>query len=116
MDFREKAELCNSFFANQCSFVRNSSVLPTDFELFTDISLPNIPFAGNDIGRITSGLDPNKAHGHNMTSIRTLKVCGDSINKLLRLIFRACSEHGIFPQNWKKANVVPIRKKTTSNQ
>ena len=116
MDFREKAELFNSFFANQCSFVRNSSVLPTDFELFTGKSLPNIPFAGNDIGRITSGLDSNKAHGHNMTSIRTLKVCGDSINKLLGLIFRACSEHGIFPQNWKKANVVPIRKKTTSNQ
>ena len=74
MDFREKAELCNSFFANQCSFVRNSSVLPTDFELFTDKSLPNIPFAGNDIGRITSGLDPNKAHGHNMTSIRTFSL------------------------------------------
>ena len=35
-DFREKAELFNSFFANQCSLVRNSSVLPTDFELFTD--------------------------------------------------------------------------------
>ena len=38
-DFREKTELYNSFFANQCSLVRNSSVLPTDFELFTDKSL-----------------------------------------------------------------------------
>ena len=32
-DFREKAELFNSFFANQCSLLQNSSVLPTDFEL-----------------------------------------------------------------------------------
>ena len=61
IDFREKAELFNSFFANQCSFVRNSSVLPTDFELFTDKSLSNIAFIDNDIGRIISSLDPNKA-------------------------------------------------------
>ena len=61
IDFREKAELFNSFFANQCSFVRNSSVLPTDFELFTDKSLSNITFTDNDIGRIISSLDSNKA-------------------------------------------------------
>ena len=45
-----------------------------------------------------------------------LNICGDSIKKLLGLIFRACLEHEIFPQNWEKANVVPIHKKTTSNQ
>ena len=44
-------------------------------------------------------------------SIRMLKICVDSINKLLGLIFRACLEHGIFSQIWKKANVVPIHKK-----
>ena len=115
-DFREKTELFNSFFANQCSLVRNSSVLPTDFELFTDKSLSNITFSVNGIIRIISSLDPNKAHGHNMMSIRILKICGDSINKPLGLIFRACLEHGIFSQNWKKPIVVPIHKKTTSNQ
>ena len=91
--------------------LRNSSVLPTDFELFTDKSLSNITFTDNDIGRIINSLDPNKAHGHDMMSIRMLKICGDSINKPLGLIFRACLEHGVFPQNWKKANVVPIHKK-----
>ena len=114
-DFREKAELFNSFFANQCSLLQNSSVLPTDFELFTDKSLSNITFTGNDIGRIIISLDPNKANGHDMISIHMLKICGDSTNKPLGLIFRACLEHEVFPQNWKKANVVPIHKKTTSN-
>ena len=38
-NFRERAELFNYFFASQSSLVRNSSVLPTDFELFTDKSL-----------------------------------------------------------------------------
>ena len=107
-DFREKAELFNTFFANQCSSVRNSSVIPTDFKLFTDKSLSNITFIENDIGRIISSLDPNKGLDQDMMSIRILKICDDSINKPLRLIFRACLEHGMFPQNWKKANVIPI--------
>ena len=110
-DFRGKAELFNSSFANQCSSVQNSSVLPTDFELFRDKSFSNIIFTDNDVGRIISSLDPNKAHGHDMMSIRLLKICGNSINKPLGLIFRACLEHGIFSQIWKKANVVPIHKK-----
>ena len=105
IDFREKAELLNSFFSDQCSLVRNSSVLPTDFELFTDKSLSNITFTGNDIGGIISSLDPNKAHGHDMKSIRMSKICGYSISKHLGLIFRASLEDGIFPQNWEKANV-----------
>ena len=48
-NFKEKAELFKSFFANQSSLVRNSSALPFDFELFTDKSLSNITFADNDI-------------------------------------------------------------------
>ena len=38
-DFRENAELFNSFFANQCSLIWNSSALLTDYEFFTDKSL-----------------------------------------------------------------------------
>ena len=53
----------------------------------------------------------NKAYGHDMMSIRMLKICGDSNYKPLGLIFRACLEHRVFPQNWKKANVLPIHKK-----
>ena len=114
-DFREKAELFNSFFANQFLLLRNRSLLPINFELFTDKSLSNITFTGSDIGRIINSLDPNKPHGHDMMSIRMLKICGDSINKLLGLIFKAWLEHRVFPQNWKNARVVPIHKKTTSN-
>ena len=46
-----------------------------------------------------------------MMSIRMLKICGGSINKPLEPIFKACLEHGVFPQNWKKSNVVSIHKK-----
>ena len=97
-DFREKTELFNFFFfANQCSLIWNNSVLPTDFELFADKSLSNITFTDNDTGRIIDSLDPIKAHGHARMSIRMLKICGDTVNKPLGLIFRACLEHGVFP-------------------
>ena len=48
-NFRAKAELFNTLFANECSLVRNSSVIPTDFELFTDKSLSNMTFTDQDI-------------------------------------------------------------------
>ena len=56
-------------------------------------------------------LDPNKAHGHNMSSIHVLKLCGISIWKPLEIIFQNCLRLGKFPSEWKKANVVPTFKK-----
>ena len=40
-DFREKAELFNSFFANQCLLITNTSELPTNCESLTDKSVKN---------------------------------------------------------------------------
>ena len=40
-----------------------------------------------------------------------LKLCGDSIWKSLEIIFKNCLKEGIFSDEWKKANVVPIHKK-----
>ena len=49
-----------------------------------------------------------------MISIRMLKICDESICKALGIIFRSCLENGKFPSEWKKANVVPVFKKTIS--
>ena len=46
-----------------------------------------------------------------MITIRMLKICGDSILKPLELIFKSCLENGKFPNEWKKANVVPVHKR-----
>ena len=45
-----------------------------------------------------------------------VKICGNSIYKLLHLIFRASLDQEIFPRCWKIANVAPIYKKITNNQ
>ena len=40
-----------------------------------------------------------------------LKICGPSICKPLDISFKSCLESGIFPLQWKKANVVPVHEK-----
>ena len=77
-------------------------------------SISTVTFTSNDIATLIQNLDPNKAHGCDMLSIRMLKVCGKSICKPLDLIFQYCIKHGEFPTEWKKANVVPVHKKVTN--
>ena len=110
-DFKEKAELFNHFFVNQCSLLSNNSVLPTNLPQLTNKCLDSIHFSSSDIAKIISHLDPNKAHGHDMLSIRMIKLCGNSICKPLSIIFNDCLNEGKFPHEWKKANVVPVHKK-----
>ena len=107
-DFKEKAERFNAFFAKQCSFIKNSSELPSHLHYLTDNRLSSVSFSQDDIAKIIQNLDPNKAHGHDNISI---KNSGFSIYKPLEMVFKQCIETGVFPSEWKKANIVPIRKK-----
>ena len=68
----------------------------------TDKSLSNITFTEKDIEKIIQSLDPNKAHGHDMISIRMLKICGKSIIKPLLITYKKCLEKGF---------AVPVHKK-----
>ena len=115
-----------------CSILRNKCELPATLSLFLPISLSlplsqkkkkqkktresltTIDFSNNDILKIIRNLDPNKAHGHDVISIRMVKICDDFICKPLKLIFQSCLESGKFPSKLKKANVVPIHRKVTS--
>ena len=47
-NFKEKAELFNSFFAKQCSIIDNGSEIPSFLHPKTDKSLPNITFTEKD--------------------------------------------------------------------
>ena len=89
----------------------NNSQLPKRFTTHTDSVLTSIDFSVEHFSNIIKKLDPNKAHGHDKISIRLLKLCGDSINRPLATIFKNCFNERIFPNDWKKANVVPIHKK-----
>ena len=105
----------NSFFANQCSIIDNGSEITSFLHPITDKSLSNITFTEKDIEKVIQSLDPNKAHGHDMISIRVLKICGKSIIKPLLIIYKTCLVKGCFANELKKANVVPFHKKMTSS-
>ena len=101
----------NSFFAKQCTYIETGSSLPTQLLRRTNESLSTINFTEDDILNVIRKLDPSKTHGHDQISIRMVQICDKAICKPLHLIFSSCIESGIFPTEWKKANVVPIHKR-----
>ena len=96
-DFKKKAELFNSIFANQCSLINNNSQPPQTLSYKTKERLSSVKITDDDILKIIAKLDPNKAHGHDKISILMIKICSTSICKPLRLIFNYCIDSGIYP-------------------
>ena len=51
-DFKKNIELFNSFFADQCSLIRNSSELPSKLKYLTQNLLSSINFSTDGIAKI----------------------------------------------------------------
>ena len=64
---------------------------------------------------ISKNLNPEKAHGWDNISIRMIKLCGKAIVDPLQILFLSFLEEGVYPDDWKKSNVVPIHKKESKN-
>ena len=114
-DFKDKAEIFNNYFADQCTPFENNSQIPNEMSYVTDKRIANIDFTFNDIFNLIKSLDIGKAHGYDNISVRMIKICGEPICRPLELIFRDCIRLGTFPEVWKKSNVVPVHKKNEKN-
>ena len=90
---------------------RTCSVLPNNLAKLTNKSLDAVNFSTDDISKIINNLDPNKAHGHDMLSIRMIKLCGNSICKPLSKIFNDFLKEGKLNSDWKKVHVVTVHRK-----
>ena len=110
-DFKERANYFNEFFSLQCSLVVNSSVFP-DKLYITASSLESITISGSDILKTIRSSDMNKAHDHDDISVRMWKICDDAIVEPLKMLFVNSVNQAMFPSRWKKANVIPVHKKT----
>ena len=110
-NFKKKAEFFNSFFSEQRSLISNNSPLPSYINYTNEKHLSIVALSVEDIGNIIQNLDSNKAHVHDNISVRMLKICGNSIDKLLEIIFRQVLLAGVFPSEWWKGNTVPVPKK-----
>ena len=92
----------SNIFNEQCSFVRKKIVLPAD--LSKKITQMNIifNFSNDDILKIIIKPFPNKTQEHYMAITRMAKTCGNSIRKLLKLIFQSCLGSETFHNEWEK--------------
>ena len=110
-NFSKKAELFNKFFASQCTPLSNPSILPPP-TIRTDKRLSSLKINEDDILSIIKSLNSNELHGWDKLSIKMVKMRDKTLVYPLKLIFRASIQEGIFLDCWKKADVVPIHKKS----
>ena len=110
----EKITLFNTFFADQCTPINNSSTLPS-FEYKVNSKIEDVSFSELGILSIIRSLNSNKAHGWDGISIRMIKICDETISLPLKIIFDTAFKSGSFPDKWKRANVVPVHKKGSKN-
>ena len=100
----------NNYFASQCTPIKNGSKLP-NFSYKTEKILTSFDIKDDDILSIIKNLNVDKAHGWDQLSIRMIKSCCDAITFQLKLIFKSMIDEGVFPDDWKKSNVVPVHTK-----
>ena len=112
--YTKKLPYSTRFFADQCTPINNSSTLPP-FEYQINSNIENISFSEHEIVSIIRSLNSNKAHGWDGISIRMIKMCDESITPPLKIIFDTALKSGIYPDKWKRANVVPVHKKESKN-
>ena len=86
-----KVELFNSFFASQCSLIKDDTKLPSHLNYNTGNHL-TVNFCIDDNAKILQNFDPNKLHVHDKISICMLQLCDNSICKPLELIFKQSME------------------------
>ena len=110
MNCKDKANLFNDFFSDQCTPNENNSTLPL-FTSLTDIFLSNIFFESNEILLHLRNIDPSKSNGPDMITGHMIRLCDDSIVLPLKLIFNNILRTSNFPILWKLANVTPVFKK-----
>ena len=68
------------FFAQQCTLIQNSSMLPS-FEYKTNTRIDTVTFSEHNILSIIRSLNQNKAHGWDNVSTRMIQICDDSFLK-----------------------------------
>ena len=107
---KDKASFFNNFFSSQCTPFVNDSELP-DITFHTRSRIGTFEINLNEINDIIIGLNVKKAHGPDLISANMVKLCGQQLCVPLKIIFDNILETGIFPDQWKEANVTPVHKK-----
>ena len=113
-DFTEKAQLFNEYFILQCTTIDTGSQIPQNDPVTTTL-IDEFTISEEKILNIIRSLNIDKAHGWDETSVRMIKLSDAALILPLKIIFSNRFRHGLFPEIWKHANVVPVHKKNEKN-
>ncbi|CAB4029272.1 Hypothetical predicted protein, partial [Paramuricea clavata] len=78
--------------------------------------LDSITVSEFEVQSLLSSLSPSKATGPDGIPAYLLKRCSEVIAPSLTVIFELSLQQGVFPSEWKSANVVPIPKKGDAHE
>ena len=87
-DFKQKANLFNSYFSSQFTPIDTSGKLPV-FAYKTENRLDSVDIKVEDVYLTIKNLISRKAHGWGDIFIRIIKLCGKSIAFPLKLLFQS---------------------------
>ena len=111
-DDLSKATLFNNYFASISSFTENVIIpdLP-NFKYLTDTRLDRITTNENEVESLLRRINTNKSSGPDGIGNWVLKHCAKSLSFPYSKLFNKSLETGIFPSQWKQANVCSVFKK-----
>ena len=89
IDFREKAELFNTFFAEQCSLPKYNSELPKNLLFLTEICPSNVQISNENIIKIINNFKLNKAPSQDQGFIQAILMSVIRHKKLNFLIYKS---------------------------
>ena len=110
-DIQTKANIFNKSFVEQCTPLKNHSLLPLNQIFLTQSRLNSLDFNEDEIIKIIRALNVNKAHVCDDISIRMIKICDKSLLKPLILLFENSIKDSCYPDIWKRSNIIPVHKK-----
>ncbi|CAK1585828.1 unnamed protein product [Parnassius mnemosyne] len=106
-------EIAN-LFANHFSsiYTETTNIMTANFKQKSNVTqLSKLKISETDVLKIIKTLDTQKGAGPDSIPPIFVKRCGPKIAFPLTLIFNRSLEDGMFPEEWKKARIVPVFKK-----
>ena len=104
----EAVGVLNNFF--QSVFTREDPFSVPKFSPRVGCTLNDIYFTETKVYNKLSSLNPNKAPGPDCVHPQLLKNCASSLAHPLFLLYTRSLNSGKIPEEWKRANIMPIFK------
>jgi hypothetical protein len=110
-DAKEKAEVLNDYFCSQSTIDDGAVTIPNDIIPFqSSVILSNVIATEYEINSLLRGVDISKACGPDGISNTIIRICADGITSAFTHLVNLSLLSGVFPEQWKVANVIPLFK------